>query len=151
MLDITSLAYLAGLFDGEGSIYIERAAPKDFKVGYRYQLKAAIRIREYWALEAYHQVFGGSLKVSRRSNPMYADIGSWRLCDKSAALLIDAILPYLRLKRRQALIAIEFRKCKETFAHGYRVMRTPYQLAEQERFYEEMRTLNARSISRINQ
>ena len=97
---ITDLAYTAGFFDGEGNITIA-------KMRSCYAMSIRIVNTDPVALEYVNGIFGGTLakRDSRRGNrPLYTL--NW--CSKSARDVLLLLLPYLRIKRRQAELAICF-------------------------------------------
>lgn len=143
------LSYIAGLFDGEGCVNIEKNKASDMLSGFRYQLKTTIQIREAWILEELKNIFGGSLIYYKDSFEKHSPTGRWRLTDKKAGLFLKIILPYLRLKKEQAIVGIEFRKSKESFKHGYAKKISIEQEEIQVRCYNIMRELNAHGKNRL--
>jgi len=104
------LAYLAGFIDGEGCIGIHhRGKAKGRKPTVRVSITNTNKDILIWCQNFIG--LGGTLKVhdkNRNSNWKTA----YRLeydCKKAEALL-KMIVPYLRVKKEQALLAIEYRK-----------------------------------------
>jgi hypothetical protein len=109
LIDVATLAYTAGLFDGEGSIVIgcgkrpDRRAPQ-------YWLQVGITNTDREIIDWLLATFGGHVSDNshapsrRRQRPCWA----WRVMSNEAATFLESILPYLRIKREQALIALEF-------------------------------------------
>ena len=97
-------AYLAGLIDGEGCIYIE--LDKKHKRGTCYHRLSVIITQanktylEYWR----NKTDLGRVYRSRK------DIYQWHCTDRSAEKLLGLIYDYLILKKDQADVALEFRK-----------------------------------------
>ena len=105
-------AYLAGLVDGDGSILLSYYSypryRRNKKSGIHSQISCAIGARsanKEFAMEV-EKLFGGRL-VKVEEN--YHEVKISRQAD--ILQLVEALLPYLRLKRKQAEIMIEF--CKE--------------------------------------
>lgn len=96
-------AYLAGFFDGEGSICITKWR---FHAALCVQLQVANT--ERWVLEWYKFVFGGNTYKKPCQNKNWKDSYSWTVSGKKAKETLIALLPYLKLKKAQAEIALEF-------------------------------------------
>lgn len=110
------LAYLAGAIDSDGYISIKRST---------YHL----RVRGDAVNALYHEIvglkqvtphipdllkttFGGSLGIDKPSTVNGKALYRWHVTDKSATDAIVALLPYLRVKKRQADLVIELRESK---------------------------------------
>ena len=107
----TDLAYFAGLFDGEGTIFITNNLRKGRKNLYK-QLTVAITMTNQWIIELFHFAFGGCLQFI----PAHANKKSaWYLSLRSriASDFLKVILPYLKLKKAEAEIAIRFQDEKD--------------------------------------
>jgi hypothetical protein len=94
-------AYLAGFFDGEGSIYFVEAKNTiriDISLGNTFEP----------AIKAYQKVFGGH---SRKRDPHNGilPIYEWKIGRQSdLETFLLSVLPYLVTKREQAKIALDF-------------------------------------------
>lgn len=93
------LRYLAGYFDGEGSVCwncAKRKAPVVY---------VAIQSADLEILEEFVACFGGVLRPIKRNTPrqMY----SWQRTGVSAQETLRQLIPYLRMKRRIAELALE--------------------------------------------
>lgn len=109
------LAYFAGLLDGEGTFTIvarkreSRKRPwhrgtKRFGSGIQLIPQAAFGIQSKELVEWAKEHFGG-LTYSRNSREMY----EWRLCQfENLRDFISQVAPYLKLKRKQALLIKKF-------------------------------------------
>jgi len=107
----TDLAYTAGIMDGEGSIGIARRKSKSCKRGYTLELCVQVTSSDEWLCTWLKFAFGSSLSHSINSagNPMW----HWILGARKAADFLKLILPYLKLKRPQAELAIKFQNSKK--------------------------------------
>lgn len=139
-------AYFAGFFDADGSVYITantRQSDKYRKVGAGFSLRAD----KASPLKDGHKIWGGSLHTRPPRKHNHRHVLQWRLWTKSAEKFLKDIKPFLRLKKRQVEIALEYRhlqtrKRKNTF---------PYltnQIPEKEHKYrekleKELRRLNS--------
>lgn len=103
-----SAAYLAGLIDGEGCIGIYNKKPAGTRKSPYHQLQVGVAMREpegigYMAefKKGYHSWKG----CRAMSTGMIHEV---KLYGRKAAAFLKEILPYLKVKRRQAQMAIEF-------------------------------------------
>jgi len=105
------LAYVAGLFDGEGSIYIaiNKPKPKFHTKSPNHWLGAAIgntnRPLVDWLKAEFggHIVKGGGGHVKRQQAYWI-----WVVSSTQALTFLKRLYPYLRIKKEQAKLGIEF-------------------------------------------
>lgn len=99
-------AYYAGLVDGEGFITIQQNSPYE---SHRYH-KVAVRITMTTkiAIEEGQKYWGGWIYKRDRKNPKWANPYDWVLQSFYAVKFLKDILPYLKEKKDQAEIVIEF-------------------------------------------
>jgi hypothetical protein len=110
-------AYIAGLFDGEGSVYISEMRGS-------YHLYAIVTNTNLSVLEAINQEFGGWIQQKKdhekRNFPCY----SWGSSGHKAVAFLKSVLPWLITKRLQAEYAIEFQENKDAgvdaWSEGYK-------------------------------
>ena len=160
------LIYLAGFFDGEGNIDIFHAVPNDNGRREQYGLSVKCGQKDVAALAPLLE-FGGSLYSRSGSfNPTPDSYKQWHIHGKKASSFLEAILPYLRLKKDEAEIAIRFQVVTET---GYysdpEVQQERFlemldsdasisfsnrseKLTEQKKVYDEFRALKASQTAR---
>lgn len=105
MVDV-ELAYLAGFFDGEGSISISRHGRGDRSLSLHLQVPQIVRA----PLERFQARFGGTIHLTGRGQSPLSrrPIWSWHAGPRAGAAALGAMLPYLIVKRQQADIALEF-------------------------------------------
>lgn len=109
------LAYLAGIIDGEGTIFIQ----KHIKNGYtsywpRFQISNTNRELMEWI----KNTFGGLAydKPRIKHNPKWRMQIQWYTTVSLMDKLLPLIIPYLIIKKPHAIIMIEFRN---TFAKKF--------------------------------
>lgn len=104
----TTLAYLAGVIDSDGCITIKR---RRVKTAAEWNMQACIFVRQVTdqAVTLLQQTFGGRINL-RPSGPCGRPLYHWEADRVRAANVAKALLPYLRIKRRQAEIVLEFSK-----------------------------------------
>jgi len=107
------IGYLAGIIDGEGSIYVQKQIKKTGFHAYnlRFQVMNTSKELIAWLQET----FGGVIYERKSKNPKWKDRYEWWLYHKKFDEIAPHILPFLIIKKKQLEIAIEFRK---TFFHN---------------------------------
>lgn len=116
-MDETTLAYLAGVLDSDGTIGVKRNTYSVRVVGDSgqptYSERIHIRQVERAALELFAETFGGNIGITDPSAKRGRPLWNWGQTDKKAAATLAALLPYLRIKRRQAENCLALRAIKE--------------------------------------
>lgn len=139
-------AYIAGLLDGEGCIYISKNRPskRTRTVNPFYRLYVVISNTHLGAMVWLHNQLGGSLaqqkatRTSFSSNPIW----NWRLSTRQAARFLEAVLPYLRIKKEQAEVALEFYHVqKRTWTGGGHVPKPKAEVDVLEQAYQVLRAM----------
>lgn len=100
----TEKAYLAGLIDGEGCIYITTTKKRYFRLSIILVGAVHDHIEEIARIADV-----GSTHYQKRKKP-YADLTQWHISSNESLGLLKAILPYLILKKEQAKLAIRFQE-----------------------------------------
>jgi len=104
-----SLPYIAGFFDGEGCVCILKVMEKYLaRVRTRYILRIYISNTNLPILKNIQRLLGGY--ISERPNPPKNHLQVYSLtlnCNKAKEFL-EKVLPYLIVKKEQAVLAIEF-------------------------------------------
>lgn len=151
-----TLAYIAGFLDGEGTISIRRGARGRTLAGLEmYDCIVIIAQKKREVLDWIREVTGvGHISAKHQKNNSFAVDGditvfNWTCGAKAAYEFTVAILPYLRIKRRQAEVMIEFHEYKKSFVRrvpGYRgTLPTPEARMDKYREYcETIQRLNGR-------
>lgn len=110
-LSETDKAYIAGIVDGEGCITVCARSPKSTsrETSIQYVLTVSIQMCDDDLIRWIHSAIGGIGSVYRYKHhqPNHKDATSLRLGVRDGVILLRLILPYLRLKRRQAELFIE--------------------------------------------
>lgn len=100
------LAYLAGFFDGEGCIHVNKMKLRTH-TGYSLTLEITQRRDNNEILHYVRSKFGGNFHHKRAtftSNPY----DRWSIHGNQAINMLVQLLPYLRLKKLQAEVAISY-------------------------------------------
>ena len=111
------LAYVAGLFDGEGCIRVDEfhidAGEHRPKAYFRQQLKVSVGMAHYPTIRALYDQFGGFISKdtsANRRNPNHAIRYSWGSWSEYASTFLKQIEPFLIGKKEQAQLAIRFQQ-----------------------------------------
>jgi len=145
------LAYVAGFFDGEGTVGIARNRGRKKGQPPYYRPMATITSTDLHVLQLIQQWFSeGRLNVAndKRAKPHYKDAFTLRFEGPRAYRFLTIIKPYLVLKRRQASLAIcfywlEFIKSQHgTHSSGLNNGLPQQVLDRRAKFYWKMRELN---------
>lgn len=100
-------AYIAGFIDGEGSIMIIKRGNLVDSYGIRTTI--AQSEKGVFVLEWIKEITGiGSIVNKPRFNPLHANNCFWQVNSDAAETLLLQILPYLKLKKEQAEMALDF-------------------------------------------
>lgn len=135
--------YLAGLFDGEGTVGLYQGARK-------YTLLIQIQMINKDVLKRFQERFGGSLypvsmRGYRQRGMRARDVWKWQATGSKGGFL-HTVLPYVTEKRTQVDLALRY---IDEFGEGRigggavlgRPKRTPEQKARQHWYHEEFKRL----------
>jgi hypothetical protein len=101
-------AYIAGFFDGEGSVGVYHKAYKENAKKY-YTVKMAFSQRKAGTLLWLHGIFGGALVNVKHSNGVSRPYHDLVIEDrKIIRIILRALLPYLREKKDQVELLLAF-------------------------------------------
>jgi hypothetical protein len=141
----TTLAYVAGLLDGEGCILISRHKKQraSGKVGLEYFFQVGITNTDKPIIDWLKTTFGGNVSNHSSSSKNKGKPGwQWRLSSKHARPFLVSILPHLRIKQKQAALAIEFQNV--LIAKGQGIHYVAGDMAIRESYRQKMMVLNHR-------
>jgi len=110
----TTLAYLAGIVDGEGYVGIKRS--QAYRCQGRqtpgYHARIQVRMVDEPAVAMLHKAFAGSLYREKphcnNGRPLYC----WCVSDAQAEKTCRALFPFLRVKRPQAKLIFRLRRAQ---------------------------------------
>lgn len=122
----TNRAWVAGFFDGEGSIYITKTK------GPYYSLIVKISQVDRTPLAKVQNMYGGSLSQAKTG------IYYWSLCNQNAINFIKSINKYLVSKNLEATEALKFEKVTKQKGQ-YKL--TPTQIKSRESIYKTLQKL----------
>ena len=133
------LSYIAGFFDGEGSVCITASHRKDRFVEYILQVGIG---NTYFPILVYlHKRFGGSLHLNlscQKRKATNKPFLQWCISAGKAVIFLEAILPYLIVKKTQAEVCIAFQKFKSS-KRGGKAAHDPTRLTRMSIYRDELR------------
>jgi len=92
------LSYIAGFFDGEGTVYI-----------YRGGLFVSVSNTDLTVLDWLKESFGGSV-VTHKPKPPRKTVYHWTVASRIGATFLYAIQPYVKMKGERIELALEFQR-----------------------------------------
>lgn len=119
--DSVALSYLAGVFDGEGSIIIKVKHYPKSKRGWREHLSHTVMSQmgsnSKEAILWFYNRFGGSIwndkAMSSRKN---FNQWHWEVTGDKCSNCLKALYPFLRIKKYEAKVAIDFQDGKDSMS-----------------------------------
>jgi hypothetical protein len=139
------LIYMAGIVDGEGTITAGRSENKHTgNLGVHCKIMVANSHEPL--MDWMHATYGGSLSAPRKTRKAnHKPITCWYLGGVPAVTLCKLLLPFLKVKRRQAEIVIALGDLTYEYGAAGRYV-TPENRAAREPLIEELRLLNHRGL-----
>ena len=136
----TDLAYIAGLMDGEGYISVNRSKPKRKKGWIQLYPMVVFSSVDNVLVRWLGETIGMGTTYIGRDEGNHRGRKSLSVRKQSDVMkFLKNIYPYLKLKRRQAELVMEFVKGR----NGRKGFHLPYSKRAHE-IYEELRALNAK-------
>jgi hypothetical protein len=108
----TTLAYVAGLLDGEGSFCIGAGGTEPDRVAVHYWLQVQITNTDRTLIDWLLATFGGHISDNSHapSRPNRRPCWAWRVMGPQAVPFLEAIQPYVRIKAPQLRLALEVQR-----------------------------------------
>jgi len=141
---IDVLAYVAGVVDSDGHIGIDRSATMpQRRTSVRYEAAVVVTNVDRPLMDWLQEEFGGSLRQRKQMLPHHKPTYSWKLSEQQAAGFCEQILPYLRVKKRQAELLIELKAgWQQPEKRGQGAKTSESELARREAIYQRFKALN---------
>lgn len=144
------IAYAAGIIDGEGCISIRK---KPYKETNRilYTPRLSVGMNTSQPLDLLYGLFGGAIRMRRTTGGNVPCIFVWDIGCTKMQKTLKILLPFLRVKREQARLAIDFvyrvnNKHKATFYNNGNGIRrkflSDHEMEKREQIWIRMRQLN---------
>lgn len=109
MTSETTLAYLAGLVDGEAYIGIKKGQRRDCAAP-TYHARIQVRMVDEPAIAFLTQELGGRYYHETATAGVRRALYCWQASDALAERVLRSLLPYLRVKRRNAEAVLRLRE-----------------------------------------
>ena len=100
------LAYAAGMTDADGCIGIQKTRTTIEKFSPR--IDVSQNDKGHAMLLELRDAFGGSVSLQRAGSETQRPQYQWTIYGQNAGLLLEELLPYLRVKKKQAKVALSF-------------------------------------------
>ena len=136
-------AYFAGLLDGDGSVVLAKKGEKYTQP--TFALNVIISNKHRGVLEEAQRLFGGSIQPS--GEPRNDGVYGLYLAARDAMRFLEAVLPYLRIKKEQARVAIEFQRGMRRWGSKGPERRTPEEIQRQLLCRATLQSLNRRGTN----
>lgn len=142
--DPGQLGYIAGIIDGEGHIGIKTAFDKKKSKNVSHAVRVVIVNTNVRLMEWFTSRFGGSIACSKERRADWKPRYSWQLHGRRAEVFLDAILPFLVVKREQAEVVLRLREAgRHQGAQGL----SADVVDLRERLKSQIHQLNARGVA----
>jgi hypothetical protein len=144
---VTTLAYLAGVIDGEGCIAIRKTKRTGSFKSTRYSASITVGNTSRLLIEQLMAVFTAGCVTYRYPTKSKRACYVWTVSSLGARKVLRLVRPYLIVKSEQAAVLLEFIDEFDSFK-GARLGKkggqlvSPEELARRERLYQQMRYLN---------
>ena len=102
-----------------------------------YKLRVMVTNTDLPVLEWCQRLWGGAI-LERKVKGNRRRSWSWDLYETDSARFLKDVLPYLKLKRPQADLALEYTRTNRRFGRN---TRPPEYMAQRERFYQQMKAM----------
>lgn len=138
LLDVTQRAYAAGVIDCDGAIWICRSSRGRNRATHSVRVNVTNtrpELIDWFSLN----LVGSSAGQAYTKNPRAKAVSRWQATSLNAKHVLEQVLPFLVLKREQALVALEF--CSTLEVSG-KLPDALYSMREE--LYQKMRKLNKR-------
>ena len=114
-----NLYYLAGFFDGEGTILITRRYRKKLR-GAKLYLSCRVVNTNKTVIDEFNKQWSGNLYEKKTEQDNHQQTYTWSRGALKAEEFLREIIPYIRQKKAEALVAIEFRERQKTLFNEMR-------------------------------
>lgn len=109
-MDALDLSYVAGLFDGEGSVVIT-SCKRPYGRSEYFSISAQVGMTDESSVRLFQDEWPAHFSIRKRNGGNefsgYRDLWRWHIERKRAASFLRDIYPYSRLKKNQIDLALE--------------------------------------------
>lgn len=111
------IAYLAGLFDAEGSILIEKKSPRWNNKSIQYILTVTLTNTRAELVRLFYERYGGRVVGPVYQKPTQRPFYRWSLSGSSARKFLQEIETFVIIKRERLRVAYELQDRIENYRH----------------------------------
>ena len=142
-------AYLAGLFDGEGTFTISNSPPNNGRPSYAFR-EVYVTNTNLEVLNWLKDKLGGTIRVTKYGKNGWKDVYKWHAGAKQHYYVVKNMLPFLIIKKKQAELILKFIKLKEKQKANRRGPKglTSMERNKRDEILQQVRALNKKSIPR---
>lgn len=148
------LIYLAGLFDGEGTITINSGYSKKYVIANHnsdmgYGVLVRLGMNDANSVKRYHEFFGVGQYFPEKSYKGYRAMHRWQSRNqKEVKEVLLKLEPFLRLKKPQAQLALKFlEECTRPKGVRIGVPFTPEMVKKRYEYYIQIKVLNGVDVT----
>ena len=109
--DELTLAYIAGVFDAEGSVMIGMNNGN-------YRLSVSLGNTKREIVDLFNSLFPGYIQIRKYDNPEHNDLYIWNVDCKKAGDFLSEISKYSRIKKEQIMLGIDLRETQHLGCNG---------------------------------
>jgi hypothetical protein len=133
------IVYCAGFFEGEGSVRIQNHGRRSRCL----QLQVTVVQATLEPLDLFKKLFGGSIaRRQMRYRGGYRNLYTWVASSKSGEIFLRTVYPYLRIKKEEARIALQYRdRIRDQTQYDTRKRLSENEVAERMRLAELIKTV----------
>jgi hypothetical protein len=136
--------YLAGLFDGEGTVCMHRSKPTPRLSGaHTYNITVGLGMTTPLVTTLANEVGLGHVWVRKAQSEKWKDCWVWSMSQAVAGKFLKVLTPHLRLKQEQGRVALEYLKMA-FHPHHRSYCADPTYVERIESYYQRMKILNKR-------
>jgi hypothetical protein len=129
-------AYWAGLFDGEGSVGINRKAIRGKQKRFSYQCEAKLTMCDEDIVYAFSAAFDGTFGVRYPKKANVSVAYTSGLGGRKCLAFLTKILPHARVKKKEIEVAIEYLHWQKALT-GFD-QKTTYRYTEEDKRYQAL-------------
>ncbi len=142
-------SYLAGIIDGEGYVGVMKRKRYDDLSKKHYQAVIKVIMTDKELITWLKESFGGSFEVRKFDNFKWKTSYGWTMRGQKTKPILEKVLPYLRVKKQQAIYCLQLLKIQEKIKRfrkidGTFLTHTEEDLSKIIDIYSEMRKINKR-------
>lgn len=143
MIEPVALAYVAGIIDGEGTVFISKGKPAKDRISASYVACVRVGNTDKRLIDFLYATFGeGGVHSRVMPSDKWKTCWMWATTGPAAGRVARAVRPYLVLKRQQVDLLLEFLDGFKSFELNGRNGVSEEELIRRETLRQKIRELN---------